>query len=285
VKGQAGLPLLGVGGRAASGCSQATTFLGRLTTSNGTAYTNTICALVSGGYITGTLSGAAACGSLFDVIYFLNSDTSANSLLNICGTSYGGTAHGSPAFTAGSGFLGVDSSATVYIDTGYAPATAGGNMALSSAHVSAWSFTNATSGAGGGEITGLNDTTNGIIGIFPRYNDGNYYGRMNASQASQPAAIANANSSGWYVEDRPNSTTENQYRNGSSFATPSSNVASAMSGENIYILAGNSLAGATFGGGYQIGLFTSGASLSSGQVTGIYNIFCNYWMMSVRGSC
>lgn len=111
-----------------------------------TNYADAICNLIKGleadGLITGTLGGAASCGTLLDGLYLLKSSTSANSLLNICGTSYSLVNHGT-SFTANVGYTGASSS---YVDTQFDPtAVSGQNWSQNSATFGAYSATTISS--------------------------------------------------------------------------------------------------------------------------------------------
>jgi hypothetical protein len=111
------------------GCTQATNFLARATgmdSTHNTAFTTMICGLVTDGVITGSMSGsatsgAAACGSLLDILYIFATDTNPHSLLNLCSKSFTATVNTSPTFIANAGWTGVDG----FIDSTYLSSTAG----------------------------------------------------------------------------------------------------------------------------------------------------------------
>jgi hypothetical protein len=128
-----------------AGCTAATNFLARTSGLSGTettAYTTMICGLVTDGVITGNLSGATGCGSVLDGLYIFATNTTTTANLNLCGTSYGLTQHGSVTFNADTGYTG--DGTTGYFDTGFNPSTAGGNFSLNSASIGSYILTNRT---------------------------------------------------------------------------------------------------------------------------------------------
>jgi hypothetical protein len=81
-----------------------------------------------------------------DVLHIYATQDSDTALLNLIQNKYNGTIHGSPSFTADSGFAGVDVSSSVYIDTGFNPVTATSpNYQQDTAHMSAWQVDNVNS--------------------------------------------------------------------------------------------------------------------------------------------
>ena len=73
-------------------CAQASAYLARTAGGNeGGNDTNIkvlICGLVTDGVIDGPLTGATGCGTHLDALYILAQQNVADSLLNLCGTSY-----------------------------------------------------------------------------------------------------------------------------------------------------------------------------------------------------
>jgi hypothetical protein len=270
---------------AGGGCSPATTFLARTSGLSGTettAVTNLMCGLVTDGLFTNSASGY--CTTNFDVIYIFAINTTTTALLNVCSTSFGGTANGAPSFSADAGYTGVDSSNTVFIDTGFNPSTAGGNFSQNSAHLSIWSNTNTTSGASGGITIGSANltSTNQLSNVMPKYNDGNAYFRITES-GSGSAGTANANSTGHYLANRSGASAEQGYKNGSSILTNTTASASLVNG-NLYVLAQNQVGSSNlFGSAIQIGLVSIGASLNSTQVGNLCHRF-NLYMTAVNGN-
>jgi hypothetical protein len=248
------------------GCSQATTFLARtsLGGSYPAAYTTLICDLVTAGLITGNMS-TTGCGSTFDVFYVLASDTSADALLNLCSTSYGGTLNGAPTFTAANGFTGVSGSSTVSISSGFTPSTATSpNYTQNSAHISSWVNTNITAGLF--YSLGSQNTSTSQSGILPRYSDGNAYYRINDANASPSAGTATANSIGHYVATRSSSTTGVGYKNAAN-QTIGAATSAGVSSFPYLVLANNTNGGANGGIAAQIMMVTLGGALTSGNVT------------------
>src|ERR1700722_6049094 len=98
----------GGGGRTCTDDTASTNFLGRtsgLSNALQDDYCNMIKGLESDGLITGTLGSTASCGSttsasLIDLFYIFSTNTTTTANLNLCGTSFGLTQHGTITFTA-----------------------------------------------------------------------------------------------------------------------------------------------------------------------------------------
>ncbi len=262
-----------------SGCSQATTYIARtgLTGPDINNYTQLICTLVRAGVITGTLAGAAGCGSHLDVLYIFATVSTTEANRNICGTSFSATAVGAPTFSAYVGYTGTDTMTAVnYFDTGFNGSTAGGAYAQNAAHVSAWSNTNAQAVNGGSLIgSGTMFGNNQVTYIFPKDAAGNFNSQTN-DNAAGPGAGANANSTGWYLGNRSGANANQQFKNGASFATPNT-ASGALVNLNTYVLAANFGGIAQDGAGYQLTMASIGGDLNTaGLVTPFYNALRSY---------
>lgn len=269
---QAQVPMTG-GGKGtptvASGCSQATTFLARtsgLDVTHTTAYTTLICGGVTDGWITGNLAGTG-CGSFFDVLYVFATTDTTTALLNICSTSFGGVANGSPTFNADAGYTGADASGTVYINTQLSPTTGGQDFTANAGHLSAWSNTSGASGAAGGVIIGNAITGTDVLHILPRYVDDNSYYRANDGTGG--AGVANSDAKGHYIANRSGASAEQGYKNGSLVVSPNT-AAGTLSANTIVVLAGRAGASVGFGSANQIMMASIGGDLT-GQTTNFYN--------------
>ena len=98
----------------------------------------------------------------------------ALAVLNLPSTAHTSVLTGGVLFTAatGSGACGIggnDASTTDYVDSNFAPGTAGGNYSQNSAHIAAWNNTNAASTASGGIAAGLDYASNSSTHIFPKF--------------------------------------------------------------------------------------------------------------------
>jgi len=251
-------------------CSQATSFLARTSGLDGThtsAYTTMICGLVTDGV-----------WSKLDVLYFLGTQDATTAGLNLISSSFTITTHGSPNFSADNGYLGVDGSTTVYLDTGLNPATAGGNYTKDTGSIGAWSFTNAESA---NAILGLDDGVATAAQILPRWTGGIFYGYINTYFATSD--VTAVNSSGLFVANRPDSATQDIYRNGSALnSTAFSSV--SLPSVNMYVLARNSSGSANLGIGYRVGMAFVGGGLTATDISNLYSRGCTFFT-AVRGSC
>ncbi len=210
-----------------------------------------------------------------DLLYIFAAPNSATALQNLIKNSFNGTANGTPSFTSYQGFTGVDASTTVYIDTGFNPSTAGGNYVQNSAHISAWSNTNAASSPTGGVLLGV--LSGGVeTDILPRYNGStDIYFRINDSVGSASSAT-NASSIGHYISNRSGASATQGYKNGISVATPNAS-SGALANGNIFVLATDSVGvGATLGGGYQLTMASVGGNLSATDSLNFYNLLRTY---------
>jgi len=246
-------------GRGLVASPQATAFLTRtsgLDTKHTNMYINLINGLVSDG-VWGKL----------DALYFLATQNSTTALLNLVSSSFAITANGAPAFVADQGYTGVNNSTTVYLDTGFNPSTAGGNFSQNSAHISFWSNTNPATGL---TAMSVNATSGTQVNIFPRFSDSKAYWRINDSNAALSAGVTVGTQIGYYVANRSGASTQNGFIN-----AVDQGVVSVASGAvvnfNMTIL-GQNISG-THSGGYpgQCSVASIGGSLSSTDVTNLYN--------------
>jgi hypothetical protein len=285
-------------------CSQAVAFLGRsdvtalsLDEVHTNGYVNLICNMVTHGLINASATMIstggthAYCGlptggaAEFDFLHIEATQTAAAALIDIC-NHYPLTAHGSPTFTADSGYLGVDASATVYLDPVYAANTAGGWYLKDDAHLAAWSFTNALSGVSGGVVIGgAANTGAGSSGITPRYNDGTAQCQINSLGAAS-VNITQADSLGFYLCTRVAASGAGavvSYRAAASIGSGTGSSNTVMGAAAVLVI--HEASGVDSGGAYVIGLDSAGASFTSTDEGHYYNDVCSYWMTPVHGSC
>lgn len=271
-------------------CSQATTFLTRaamvatIDRNHTNAYSNLICGMVNDG---------TWCGTSLDALYILATINQALASLNLCSTSYTLTVHGSPVFTTDRGFLGIDASSSVYLDTGFNPFTVGGNFSLNSAHISLWSLTNAVSTVSGGYAMGAQAGPGlnfGITALLPSFPSGtgdvNQYSQVNNQVFGFHAPPTHPqNSLGYYLATLSGSTLT-MYKQGlSSYSytnTPTN------TDENIYILAVNNAGSAASGAALVISVATIGSNQSSGNAASMchrFNLYQTAVGATVSGIC
>ena len=153
-------------------------------------------------------------------------------------------------------------------------------MALNSAHIAAWSCTNATSGASGGTVIGAGDGTN-YSRIIPKYVDGKSYLTINDLAAA--SGQTSPGSDGHLVLRRYDSSNLIFYRNATSAATISP-ASTALPNSTIFILAQNISGTATTGGGLRVAVSHGGADLSATQVTNLYNRLRTY-LTAIGSAC
>lgn len=240
---------------AAGGCAAATNFLARTSGANISVFTTFICGLVTDGLITGTLAGAAGCGTLFDGIYIWTTNSTANALLNLCGTNFGLTSNGTMTFTANQGYVSGGSNTVDFLDTGANLSSFGGKFTQNSGHISVWDkligFSTAQQIAG--------DKSGGTNEILVNFG-GNAFFRLNNAGGIN---VSNGGVSGLYLANRSAVSADQGYINGASVATGTDTSTAptdvlTFPGYNAPSI--DPLRGATFG-----------ASLNSTQVGNLYS--------------
>ncbi len=212
--------------------------------------------------------------SKLDVLHIYATADSTTALLNLCSTSFNGTSHGSPSFTADRGFTGSSGSSTVFIDTGFNPASGSPQFVQNSAHHSVWNLSAFDTDVPG--PIGHNSAANAIRNqLMPRYTgDGNAYFVVNSAGAAAAVAAQGAQT-GHYLGNRSSSSAVQGYKAGSSIATNNSSTSASPPNNNFYSLAGNNN-GAAIGSPMQLACISIGASLSSTDVTNFYNRLRTY---------
>lgn len=248
-------------GPATTNATQTTAFLARTSGLNAT-HTNAYKAMIDGMVSDGVFQK-------LDVFYVHATQDSTTALLNLVSSSFTGTAHGSPTFTADRGFQGTSGSSTVYIDTGFNPSSAPSpNYTTNSAHIMGWPLTNAADTACcGASVSGVNSYP------IPRLSGDLFYCRINNAPGGSDN-VANASSIGQFIVNRSGASATQGYKNGSSVLTP--NVASNGNPNiNLYTCGWNN-AGTPDGYGQQMAAMSCGGSLSGTDVTNFYNRLRTY---------
>jgi hypothetical protein len=286
-------PVTITGTDVAAGCAQATTFLAGtsgLSQGQQDAYKAYICGLVADNVIPATASMASSgttpyCGTKLDALWIMATANTTTANKDICGhTTYTLVPNGSPNFTANQGYLGVGGSSTVFLNTGFNPATAGGNFTQNSAHMAIWSLTNlaATSGNEGTAIGSYDNNLN-ISQILPWWIDGKGYGDVTANANTGQVGVAVSDSSGFYAISRTTSSLATFYKGGTSIGT-NSTASQPMLSLPIYILGRNTNGSGDAGAGLRIAMASVGAGLLSGDVAAMQTRGCAY-LTALNGTC
>lgn len=244
-------PTVAAGGGA---CSQYTTLAAAL---DGGENTSAVQTLVCGMVTDGTYS-------LLDGLYVFATNSQANAQVNWAKPGTNNlTAHGSLTFSANSGYT--SDGSTGYLDTGFIPSSAGGNVTLNSANFGACDFTGSVFGASGAQdgavyfaVEYANTTT-----VYLDLNDGNF------------ATIGSTNETGSRVDVRTSSSSITSYKNGSSIGSAANN-SGTLETKSLYLLGFNNNGTAASFSSDQFGYFFFGGTLSGTQVTNIYNRLHTY---------
>jgi hypothetical protein len=223
-----------------------------------------------------------------DALYVLATLDTTNAVLNLVSPSFTITSNGSPSFTADQGHTGVDSSSTVYLDSGFTPSSVTGvNFVLNSGHISAWSNTNLQSSGSGGAVMGTIGVSSAIqTQIFPWFGgDGNMHVDCNSSGDFISAANAGS-ANGFWTISRTGATTTTTYRNGSSIATDTSSSTADLSGftQSLVILARNAPTGVELGDANQIAAASFGGGLTATDAANLYNGLNTYMALLPFGT-
>jgi hypothetical protein len=189
--------------------------------------------------------------------------------LNLKSTSFSAVLHGAPVFTTDRGYLGVDNSSTVYIDTQVSGTMSPGlNYTAFESHISAWSNTNFQTVSSGGVVMGVHCSTCDFTLLAPWQNSDALFANVGTISTS-----AVSDSLGFYVANRccvgNVGGTFTAYKNTTQVINVSNTVGTLYSGP-IVILAYNDAnltggPGPISGGAYQISAATIGGSLDVTQ--------------------
>lgn len=252
-------------------CAASSTFLARtsgLSATEQSAYDAAICGLIADGNGCSAWSGSTG---NFDLFYILSTKNTTTAALNLCSTSFGLTVGaGSPTFVADapatvSGYTG--DAATGFLATGFTPSTAGGNMVVNSATFGVCVANSRSAAQTWGEYG--NNTSGGAHSsdFFPLYSGGTL--SENQINNGTPFSAA-ANADGIWINSRTTSVLATLYHNGVLYGTQST-VGPVLGTDPIILLATTNNAGQQNNTGDTLGFFFSGAGLSSGQQTTVYN--------------
>jgi hypothetical protein len=206
-----------------------------------------------------------------DRLWILAAENEPSALTDLVALTLSVT-HGSPSFAANLGYTGIDTSTTVYIDTGTNLSTFGGLYSTNVGHISVWSNTDIT-GSGLGRpmgVTSTASTNRTLIGLT------SITVNFSANESSGSAPITTVDSLGHYLVNRDSASTEQGYKNGSLIGNPNG-VAGTIPSINIILLADNDVAvGVTRGSEHQITMASLGGNLSSTDVSNFYNRLRTY---------
>lgn len=247
-------------------CAESTAWLARIPTVGATyrsASNNWICGLVTAG--TWAKLGAFWVPGTQDA-------TTAN--LNLKSSSFTLTPNGSPNFSANNGYLGVEGSTTVFLDTGYNPNAVGGSpYTLNRASIGVWIVS--TNAQSAGNSMGALETSSGAgTGITPRFTDDNAYASINATGGATGFGIAN--STGFWVASRTDAD-QFTYRNGAQVGTGSTFPAISIPNFPLFILArNNNGSGAAGGTPYRVAAAFIAQDLTAGDVSTFNTLGCAY---------
>lgn len=255
------VPMTGAGVGAPGGgggpCSQYTAFIARTsgtTTTEKSVYQTMICGMVTDGD-----------WAKLDALWFFPTNTTTSANLNLVSTSFGLTQNGSVTFTADHGYTGDGS--TGFFDTGYAAASAGGNLTQNSATAGCYSLSSRTTPQAWVNMR-VTDTFENIF-IAPNFTGGTSLFSLNDASGTSASAT---NGSGMWIMQRSAVNSIQAYRNGSSISTAS--VATAgLPSVNLYLLAANIVSSSPIQfTGDQIGAcFVGSGSISQANITARIN--------------
>jgi hypothetical protein len=264
-------------------CTTSTPIIARMVSNGGapntTALGTLICGLVTDNVLIS--SATAPCSTFFDWFYVFTIDSKSSANIDFCNNNNATEQGGTVTFTANLGYVGVDGAVNgSYLQPGSWIAS-GPNFTKDAAHLATWSMTDETSAnaaMGGTSIGGgyPQDV------LYLRYNgDGKYYAILNDSTSNGQTV---ATGQGFYFANRTSSTNINMYKN-TTLVAASAQTTTAVSNAALFpLLANSGLGGNKTGWGGTMGFASAGGTLSSGQITSLYNRLCTYFT-TVHGSC
>jgi hypothetical protein len=238
---------------------------GGTTASNFLARTSGLDGTHSAAY-TALLNGLDTDGltSKLDVLHVYATQDSTTALLNLMSSSYNGTSHGSPTFTADRGFTGTGSSTTIYIDTNFIPSSAvSPKFVLNSGHISIWDASD-TGQSPQGMMGAFNSS--GTVELISKFTDNNSYFLVNGNSYT---TVASSTAQGHYVANRSGASATQGYKNGSNVVSGTT-TSTGLPGVTVTTLAMNSN-GTIGGSNVQMAMASIGSSLSSTDATNFYN--------------
>jgi hypothetical protein len=259
------MTLLGAGKppAAAGGCSEATTYLARVSVDAGhtSAYTTLICGLVTDGVWT-----------LLDMLYIYNTQNETTARINLPNATWATTTVGTLTFSADHGYP--ESDGSNHLSLGF-NAAAGTQYTQNSASFGCWSRTSGAYGAGGGTMVG----GSGHDMILVRSNSAaNMEGRIN--QQTFEATIASASLAGSGVGllaiDR-NTAVRQMYENGATSGASDSSITSSARDSTTFVTDsdGNAISQA-------VAMCFAGAHMTSTQHLALYNRYTT-WNTAISG--
>ena len=206
---------------------------------------------------------ASGAWALMDCIYLLAAANSQAALLNIKSPStFTATPINAPTFTADRDYTG--NATSQVLDSGFKPATAGGNMALNSAHVGLWCRTDNATGTGAA-VGNLNTTLQNKSSALDTA-----VSRLNAGSTITTNGLPTGSLNHW-VANRNNAANYDIWGGGSKAASAIASATTAMSSLSFTML-GRQTAAATYQyNGYPMSAFHWGGALSDAQVLSVYN--------------
>lgn len=218
--------------------------------------------------------------SFFDGLYIFATQDSTTALLNLVNGASAPTTTGSVTFTTDRGFSVNDNDSNNGVVSNINVGSGSFLFQQNSAHVSVWSANDFATTSGGG-AAGLYNSIGGALGViqlYPRFSDGKAYFRINDAGTGQSAGVTEANSQGFYLENRSGSGAQQGYKTavdqgvGAVTSGVLNSIATGISFCAINVVGTGLISG--YGGQVAGGSF--GTSLSSTQVTNLYNRLRTY---------
>jgi hypothetical protein len=253
-------------------CPEASSFLARasgLDAPHVNAYSDTICDLVAHGV-----------WSKLDALWLMGTQNTTTANLNLVSSSFTLIPNGSPNFVANDGYLGVDTSSTVFLNTQFNPVTAGGHYTLNSASIGVWSFTDAISAE---SVIGAGESGEVVTFLFLLYPDEHVIVAINGT-ASAAASFAIPDTRGSTFVNRVNSSDTEIHKRGVLIINNTASPSTSIPNLPIYLIAINS-AGSAVGSPYRIGMAFVGGGLTLTDLVNLNDDICNKFFTPLRGSC
>ena len=209
---------------------------------------------------------AAGVWSKLDALYLLAAADAATALTNLKQSSYGLTAVNSPAFTADRGYTG--NGTTQYLNPGFTPSTAGGNLVQNSGSIFWWIRTRNAGSAGDavGAYASSTDIFMDLVnpGVGIRFNSTNSADLSGGSTAAQ---------AGMWAASRESSTRVAGYYNGVEEVSSNAKKSSGLTANPMIVLGQKATTNLCKD---EISAAGFGAGLNATEHAAVYNAIHNY---------
>lgn len=204
-----------------------------------------------------------------DRLWLLAAENTFSALTDIVADKVA-VANGSPSFVVDRGYTGVDSSGTVFIDTGFNPFPGGFNFQQDSAHISAWVNTDVPNS---NVVAGCLTAFAAFTYVWPRFTDNLSYGGANDDNFN--FGWSPSSKTGLMLINRPDASTMEAYHN-TDAPTIDVHPSSSIADISNFILNANTRPLIVYGTSCQVAAAGWGGKLTATDVSNFYSRMRTY---------